>query len=82
MTVLLIIITIVSLAVSVTAIVIATKKQTVKEVVKTNEVVKIEHAPVEHPFTYNEKDNVYTLDGNFKAEGGIIAMGITKKKEE
>ena len=74
MTVLMIIITIVSLAVSVTAIVIATKKQTVKEVVKTNEVVKIEHAPVEHPFTFDKENEVYVLNGNLCVKGSVSAL--------
>lgn len=80
MTVLLIIITIVSLAVSVTAIVLAMKKQTVKEVVKTNEVVKIEHAPVEHPFTFDKENGVYVLNGDLCVKGSVSALGDYKTK--
>lgn len=80
MTVLMIIITIISLAVSVTAIVIATKKQTVKEVVKTNEVVKIEHAPVEHPFTFDKENEVYVLNGNLYVKGSVSALDDYKTK--
>lgn len=80
MTVLLIIITIVSLAVSVTSIVIATKKQTVKEVVKTNEVVKIEHAPVEHPFTFDKENGVYVLNGDLCVKGSVSAIDDYKKE--
>lgn len=80
MTVLLIIITIVSLTFSVTAIVIATKKQTVKEVVKTNEVVKIEHAPVEHPFTFDKENGVYVLNGDLCVKGSVSALDDYKMK--
>lgn len=80
MTVLLIIITIVSLTFSVTAIVIATKKQTVKEVVKTNEVVKIEHAPVENPFTFDKENGVYVLNGDLCVKGSVSALDDYKTK--
>ena len=69
-----IIITIVSLAVSVTAIVIATKKQTVKEVIKTKEVVTVEHAPVEHPFTFDKLNKIYVLNGNLCVKGSVSAL--------
>jgi hypothetical protein len=81
MTVLALIIACVALVVASVALGLAIKNKNVKTIVE-KETVNTVAAPVEHPFTYNEKDNVYTLDGNFKAEGGIIAMGITKKKEE
>ena len=81
MTVLALIIACVALVVASVALGLAIKNKNVKTIVE-KETVKTVAAPIEHPFTYNEKDNVYTLDGNFKAEGGIIAMGITKKKEE
>lgn len=74
MTTLLIIITIVSLAISIVAIVIAMKKQTVKEVIKTNEVVKVEHAPVEHPFTFDKENGVYMLNGNLCVNGSVSAF--------
>lgn len=74
MTTLLIIITIVSLAISIIAIVIAMKKQTVKEVIKTNEVVKVEHALVEHPFTFDKENGVYMLNGNLCVNGSVSAF--------
>lgn len=80
MTTILIIITIVSLAVAVTALVIALKKQTVKEVVKTEKVV--EYAPVEHPFVFDKEYGTYMLDGNLCVTGSIGAFGGLKNGKE
>lgn len=66
---------VVALIISVVALVLAimtyakalkNKSVTIKEVVKE---VKVEHAPIEHPFTYDEKTDCYTLDGNIKVTG-------------
>ena len=82
MTTFLIIITIVSLSASVVAIVIAMKKQTVKEVIKTKEVVKVEHAPVEHPFTFDKENGVYVLNGNLCVNGSVSALDENKTDKD
>lgn len=74
MTTFLIITTIVSLTVAIVALVIALKKQTVKEVVKTEKV--IEHAPVEHPFVFDEKNGMYRLDGDLYVTGSVSALNV------
>jgi hypothetical protein len=49
--------------------VISLKKQTVKVTKETTKIV--EHAPVDNPFYYNEKQNTYQLDGNLKVTGAV-----------
>jgi hypothetical protein len=47
----------------------------------TKETTKIvEHAPVDNPFYYNEKQKTYQLDGNLKVTGAVSCMEM--KKEE
>lgn len=75
----LIILTVISLAVGVTALVIALKKQSSKEIVKTEKVVRVEHAPVEHPFVYDENKKTYILDGNFYVTGSVSALNVFDK---
>ena len=48
------------------------------KVVETNVTTKIEKAPVEHPFTYDEQLKTYVLDGSLYVTGTI---GCPKKKE-
>lgn len=60
------------------AIVISLKKQTVKVTKETTKIV--EHAPVDNPFYYNEKQKTYQLDGNLKVTGAVSCMEM--KKEE
>lgn len=69
-----IIISIIAMVVSVASIVIAMKKQTVKEVIKTKEVVTVEHAPVEHPFTFDKVNKIYVLNGNLCVKGSVSAL--------
>lgn len=69
-----IIISIIAMVVSVASIVIAMKKQTVKEVIKTKEVVTVEHAPVEHPFTFDKLNKIYVLNGNLCVKGSVSAL--------
>lgn len=67
------ILAVVALACSITALLIASKKK-VEKVVETQQVVKIEKAPIEHPFIYDEKKKVYTLDGDLEVTGGICCL--------
>lgn len=69
-----IIISIIAMVVAVASIVIAMKKQTAKEVIKTKEVVTVEHAPVEHPFTFDKENEVYVLNGNLCVKGSVSAL--------
>lgn len=69
-----IIISIIAMVVAVASIVIAMKKQTVKEVIKTKEVVTVEHAPVEHPFTFDKLNKIYVLNGNLCVKGSVSAL--------
>ena len=55
------------------------KRETVREVVVRQEVV---HAPVEHPFTYDEETRAYRLDGSLYAEGFISALDAKNKNME
>ena len=59
-----------ALVVATIALVISMKKQTVVKETKT----VIEHAPAEHPFYYDEKRNVYIIDGNLHATGTLSCM--------
>lgn len=65
-----IIISMVALTVAVIALVIATKRQTLKVIKET----KVEHAPVDHPFIYNETSKVYVLHGDLKVDGEVSCM--------
>ena len=69
-----IIILIIAMVVAVASIVIAMKKQTVKEVIKTKEVVTVEHAPVEHPFTFDKVNKIYVLNGNLCVKGSVSSL--------
>lgn len=72
MTILAIILAALAVVLSIIAIVKSGK------VVETKVTTKIEHAPVKHPFIYDEQKKAYTLDGNFYATGSITC----NKKEE
>ena len=37
-------------------------------------VVRIERAPVEHPFTYDGKKRCYTLDGSLEVTGSVAVI--------
>lgn len=73
-----IILSIIAMVASSVAIVISLKKQTVKATKETTKIV--EHAPVDNPFYYNEKQKTYQLDGNLKVTGAVSCMEM--KKEE
>ena len=75
-----VIISVVALAVGIAALVIALKKQSIKEtvtekqVVKTEEVTTVVHAPVEHPFVYDKENETYWLNGNLKVYGSVTCL--------
>ena len=70
-----------AVVIGIVAIIIAVrnKRETIKEVVIKQEIV---HAPVEHPFTYDEEAKAYRLDGNLYTEGFISALDKENKNKE
>lgn len=71
MTVIAFIISVVALACGCAALIIAmreSKKQT------RETIVRVEKAPVEHPFTYDVEKTSYTLDGNLEVTGSVTAL--------
>lgn len=71
-----IIIAIVAVVIAIISIVVAKKSKGFKEVVNKT---LIEYGPVEHPFTYDEKEKTYRLNGNLKVDGSVAAL--TKEEE-
>lgn len=70
------ILAIIALVFSVIAVVVAfVKGGKTTEVVKEQKVI---YAPVEHPFTYNEKEKSYYLDGSLKVKGQVKAAAEKK----
>ena len=70
------IIAVIALVVGIVALVVAIKKNSkTVEVVKEQKVI---YAPVEHPFTYNEKEKSYYLDGSLKVKGQVKAAAEKK----
>lgn len=67
----------VTLAIAVAALVcsivalIASRK---KDIVVKETTVKVEHAPVEHPFTYDKERTTYTLNGSLHVTGEVSAL--------
>lgn len=45
-----------------------------KDVIVKETTVKVEHAPVEHPFTYDGEKRCYTLDGSLEVTGSVAAI--------
>lgn len=71
MTAIVFIISVVALACGCASLIIAmreSKKQT------RETVVRVEKAPVEHPFTYDDEKRCYTLDGNLEVTGSVSAL--------
>ena len=77
MTMITLIIAIAALLCACVALIVAWKKNKdkVTEVIKTEQVVK-----VEHPFTYDEEKGVYVLNGDLEVTGGISALKVAKKR--
>jgi hypothetical protein len=48
----------------------------VKEITVKQEVI---HAPVDHPFVYDEKAKAYRVNGSLYATGFIAALNIKKE---
>ena len=74
-----IIISSLALVTAIIAVVMAikNKKITVKEITVKQEVI---HAPIDHPFVYDEKAKAYCVNGSLYATGFVSALNI--KKEE
>lgn len=73
-----IIISSLALVIAIIAVVMAikNKKITVKEITVKQEVI---HAPVDHPFVYDEKAKAYRVNGSLYATGFISALNIKKE---
>ena len=73
-----IIISSLALVIAIVAVVMAikNKKITVKEITVRQEVI---HAPVDHPFVYDEKAKAYRVNGSLYATGFISALNIKKE---
>lgn len=72
-------IAVVALCCACASLIIAIKERGRKPSTITETVVRIERAPVEHPFTYDSEKTTYTLDGNLEVTGSIACL---KKKED
>lgn len=73
-----IIISSLALVIAIIAVVMAVKnkKTVVKETTVKQEVI---HAPVDHPFVYDEKAKAYRVDGSLYATGFVCALNIKKE---
>lgn len=67
-------IAIVALCCACASLIIAIKERGNKPSTNTETVVRIERAPVEHPFTYDGEKRCYTLDGNLEVTGSVSAL--------
>lgn len=67
----LLVISVLALAVAIVALVISFKKQTVKVVKETQTVEK---TPLKSPFSYDEKNKVYELDGSLLVKGSVSCL--------
>ena len=68
-----------ALVTAIIAVVISMKRQKVTERIVEKETVKVVHAPVEHPFVYEEETESYRLDGSLYATGTLAAMDKQNK---
>jgi hypothetical protein len=73
-----IIISSLALVIAIVAVVMAVKnkKTVVKETTVKQEVI---HAPVDHPFVYDEKAKAYRVEGSLYATGFVSALNIKKE---
>lgn len=67
-------ISVVALCCGCASLIIAIKERGKKPSTITETVVRIERAPVEHPFTYDAEKTTYTLDGNLEVTGSVTAL--------
>jgi hypothetical protein len=73
-----IIISSLALVIAIVAVVMAVKnkKTVVKETTVKQEVI---HAPIDHPFVYDEKAKAYRIEGSLYATGFVSALNIKKE---
>lgn len=67
-----IILSIIAIVVAIAALAIALKKKP-REIIK-EQVIRVDRAPVEHPFTYDAERTTYTLDGDLLVTGNVSAL--------
>ncbi len=67
-------IAIVALCCACASLIIAIKERGKKPSTIKETVVRIERAPVEHPFTYDSERTTYTLDGNLEVTGSVSVL--------
>lgn len=71
MTAITFIISVVALACGCAALIIAMRESR-KQTRET--IVRVEKAPVEHPFIYDDEKQCYTLDGSLEVTGSVTAL--------
>lgn len=67
-------ISVVALCCSCASLVIAIRERKRKPSAIKETVVRIERAPVDHPFTYDAERTTYTLDGDLLVTGNVSAL--------
>lgn len=67
-------IAIVALCCACASLIIAIKERGKKPSTIKETVVRIERAPVEHPFTYDSERTTYTLGGNLEVTGSVSVL--------
>ena len=67
-------ISVVALCCGCASLVIAIRERKKRPSTITETVVRIERAPVEHPFTYDAERTTYTLDGDLLVTGNVSAL--------
>ena len=60
-----------AVVIAVVALVIALRKKP-REIIK-EQILRVDRAPVEHPFTYDKERTTYTLNGSLEVTGGLAA---------
>lgn len=71
---LVLLIAVVALCCGCASLVIAINERKKRPSTITKTVVRIERAPVEHPFTYDAERTTYTLDGDLLVTGNVSAL--------
>lgn len=66
-----IVLSILAVVIAVVALVIALRKKP-REIIK-EQILRVDRAPVEHPFTYDKERTTYTLNGSLEVTGGLAA---------
>ena len=68
------IVSVIALSVSITALIVAARKRKDVETITREKVVEVIHAPVENPFVYDEQVKSYTLDGSLYVTGFLSCL--------